>query len=68
MAGMLAGADSIDDVGVLRHGAKAYRGVQAPSTLGGFLRGSPGDVRQLQSGCTGVHLQPGRALQPAAGR
>lgn len=40
VAGMLAGADSIDDVGVLRHGAmaKAFAGVRAPSTLGSFLR------------------------------
>ncbi|GAA2952262.1 hypothetical protein GCM10010478_61030 [Streptomyces erythrogriseus] len=39
MAGMLAGADSIDDIDVLRHGAmaKAFRGVRAPSTLGSFL-------------------------------
>jgi Transposase DDE domain group 1 len=52
VAGMLAGADSIDDVGVLRHGAmaKAFAGVRAPSTLGSFLRAFTwGHVRQLES-------------------
>ncbi|KDN85571.1 transposase [Kitasatospora cheerisanensis KCTC 2395] len=52
VAGMLAGADSIDDMGVLRHGAmaKAFRGVRAPSTLGSFLRAFTwGHVRQLES-------------------
>ena len=40
LAGMLAGADSIDDLDVLRHGAmgKLFGGVRAPSTLGTFLR------------------------------
>jgi hypothetical protein len=35
IAGMLAGADSIDDLDVLRHGAmpKLFTGVRAPSTL-----------------------------------
>ena len=39
-AGMAAGADSIDDMGLLRHGAmeKVLGGVRAPSTLGSFLR------------------------------
>ena len=49
---MLAGADSIDDTDVLRHGAmeRAFTGVRAPSTLGGFLRAFTwGHVRQLQS-------------------
>ncbi|MEU5306908.1 hypothetical protein AB0G88_40240 [Streptomyces noursei] len=52
VAGMLAGADSIDDVGVLRHDAmaKAFAGVRAPSTLGSFLRAFTwGHVRQLES-------------------
>ncbi|PWI06340.1 IS1380 family transposase [Streptomyces sp. NWU339] len=52
VAGMLVGADSIDDVGVLRHGAmaKAFAGVRAPSTLGSFLRAFTwGHVRQLES-------------------
>ncbi|WP_406408230.1 IS1380 family transposase [Streptomyces sp. NBC_01643] len=40
VAGMAAGADSIDDLRVLRHGAMPalFRGVRAPSTLGTFLR------------------------------
>ena len=40
VAGMAAGADSIDDLDVLRHGAMpvVFGGVRAPSTLGTFLR------------------------------
>jgi len=40
VAGMAAGADSIDDMDLLRHGAMAqvFAGVRAPSTLGSFLR------------------------------
>jgi hypothetical protein len=40
VAGMIAGADSIDDMDVLRHGAMAhlFGGVRAPSTLRSFLR------------------------------
>lgn len=40
VAGMCAGADSIDDLGVVRHGGmgKLFAGVYAPSTLGSFLR------------------------------
>ncbi|MGW1550803.1 transposase [Streptomyces sp. NPDC002346] len=40
MGGMAAGADSIDDLHVLRHGAMpaAFAGARAPSTLGTFLR------------------------------
>jgi len=40
VAGMAAGADSIDDLHVLRHGAMpaVFEGVRAPSTLGTFLR------------------------------
>lgn len=40
VGGMLAGADSIDDLGLLRHGGmgKLFAGVRAPSTLGTFLR------------------------------
>ena len=50
VAGMLAGADSIDDLDVLREGAigKVLPGVKAPSTLGTFLRAFTfGHVRQL---------------------
>ena len=46
VAGMSAGADGIDDVGVLRHGAmaKAFAGVRAPSTLGVSCARSPGGM------------------------
>jgi hypothetical protein len=52
VAGMLAGADSIDDLDVLRHGGmgELFGGVRAPSTLGSFLRGFDwGNVRQLET-------------------
>src|SRR3979411_2599545 len=40
VAGMAAGADSIDDMDLLRHGAMdvLFGGVRAPSTLGSHLR------------------------------
>jgi len=50
VAGMIAGADSIDDMGLLRHGALAglFGGIRAPSTLGSFLRSFTwGNVLQL---------------------
>jgi Transposase DDE domain group 1 len=49
VAGMAAGADSIDDMARLRHGAveTLFDGVRAPSTLGSFLRTFTwGNVRQ----------------------
>lgn len=52
VAGMVAGADSIDDMALLRHGAmpKLFRGIRAPSTLGSFLRAFTfGHVRQLDA-------------------
>jgi hypothetical protein len=52
VAGMLAGADSIDDLDIARHGGmpSLFTGVYAPSTLGSFLRAfSHGHVRQLQA-------------------
>jgi len=52
VGGMLAGADSIDDCDVLRHGAmdKVFTGTRAPSTLGTFLRTFTfGHVRQLDA-------------------
>src|SRR5215469_16894528 len=51
VAGMAAGADSIDDMDVLRHGALPglFGGVRAPSTLGSFLRAFTwGNVLQLE--------------------
>jgi Transposase DDE domain group 1 len=50
VAGMAAGADSIDDMDMLRHGAmtEVFAGVRAPSTLGSFLRSFTwGNVLQL---------------------
>lgn len=52
VAGMLAGADSIDDMALLRHGGmrKLFAGTYAPSTLGSFLRSFTfGHVRQLDA-------------------
>ncbi len=52
VAGMVAGADSIDDMALLRHGAmgRLTSGVRAPSTLGTFLRAFTfGHVRQLDA-------------------
>jgi hypothetical protein len=52
VAGMIAGADSIDDMDLLRHGAmsRLFAGVRAPSTLGTFLRSFTfGHVRQLDA-------------------
>jgi hypothetical protein len=51
VAGMAAGADSIDDMGLLRHGAMPalFGGLRAPSTLGSFLRAFTwGNVLQLE--------------------
>jgi hypothetical protein len=52
VAGMLAGADSIEDMDLLRHGGmgKVFSEVRAPSTLGSFLRSFTfGHVRQLDA-------------------
>ena len=52
VAGMLAGADSIDDLDIARHGGmrSLFSSVYAPSTLGSFLRTcTHGHVRQLQA-------------------
>jgi hypothetical protein len=52
VAGMVAGADSIADMDLLRHGgmARLFGGVRAPSTLGTFLRAFRfGHVRQLDA-------------------
>ena len=55
VAGMVAGADSIDDLGWLRHGGmgRVFTGAYAPSTLGSFLRAFRfGHVRQLDAVAT----------------
>lgn len=63
VAGMLAGADSIDDMNVLRHGGmgRLFDRRYAPSTLGSFLREFRfGHVRQLDAVAS-------RVLQNVAG-
>src|SRR3954462_4846768 len=52
VAGMVAGADSISDLDVLRHGGmeRLFEGPRAPTTLGTFLRAvSFGHVRQFDA-------------------
>jgi hypothetical protein len=52
VAGMVAGADSIDDMALLRHGGmgRLFAAIYAPSTLGSFLRAFAfGHVRQLDA-------------------
>lgn len=52
VAGMAAGADSIEDMALLRHGGmgKIFTGAYAPSTLGSFLRSFTfGHVRQVDA-------------------
>jgi DDE family transposase len=62
VGGMLAGADCIDDLDLLRHGGmpRLFGGVRAPSTLGTFLRSfTHGHVQQLDS--VGARLLAGLA-------
>jgi len=52
VGGMVAGADSIDDMALLRHGGmgRVFARAYAPSTLGSFLRAFTfGHVRQLDA-------------------
>ena len=52
IAGMVAGADSIDDMDLLRHGGmkRLFTGVRVPSTLGTFLGSFTfGHLRQLDA-------------------
>jgi len=52
IGGMLAGADSIDGLDLLRHGAmgRLFGGLRAPSTLGTYLRAfTHGHVQQLDA-------------------
>ena len=54
---MVCGADSIDDMDLLRHGGmgRLFTGVRAPSTLGTFLRlFTFGHVRQLDAVAAGL--------------
>ena len=57
VAGMVAGADSIEDMNLLRHGGmtRLFSGTFAPSTLGSFLRSFTfGHVRQLDAVAAGL--------------
>ena len=70
VAGMIAGADSIEDMDLLRHGGmeRLFGGVRAPSTLGTFLRAFTfGHVRQLDAVAAEmlVALSERTALLPA---
>jgi hypothetical protein len=73
VAGMVAGADSIADLDLLRHGAmgRLFTGVRAPSTLGTFLRSFRfGHVRQLDAVAAAVlaRLAGAVPLLPGCGR
>jgi len=70
-AGMVAGADSINDMDLLRHGAmgRLFSGVRAPSTLGTFLRGFRfGPVRNRAATASdrlSVHRRQARPENPS---
>ena len=73
VAGMVAGADCIDDMDLLRHGGmgRLFGGVRAPSTLGTFLRCFTfGHVRQLDAVAAGflARLAAYTPLLPGAGQ
>ena len=71
VAGMAAGADSIDDMDLLRHGAipGLFAGIRARSTLGSHLRAYTWrNVLQLEKAHRGVPGRAGPALPAAAGR
>jgi hypothetical protein len=58
VAGMAAGADSIDDMAVLRHGGMAWvlGAAHAPSTLGSFLRAMAFNLTRAAATITGPAL------------
>ena len=67
VAGMVAGADSIDDLAMLRHGGmgKLFSRIYAPSTLGSFLRSFRfGHVRQLDAVAARFLHGAGQAHRP----
>ena len=70
VAGMVAGADSIDDMGLLRHGGmdRVFDNAYAPSTLGSFLRSFTfGHVRQLDAVAARFLVGLGEATPLVAG-
>jgi Transposase DDE domain group 1 len=71
VAGMAAGADSIDDMDVLRHGAMGtvFGGIRAPSTLGSHLRSYTwGNVAQLEKAGRGFLAELAREAPLLPGR
>jgi hypothetical protein len=73
VAGMVAGADCINDVDLLRHGgmSRLFEGIRAPSTLGTFLRVFTfGHVRQLDAVAAGLltRLVAATPVLPDAGQ
>jgi DDE family transposase len=73
VAGMVAGADSIEDMQLLRHGGmgRLFTRAYAPSTLGSFLRSFRfGHVRQLDAVAAGLvaNLAGHTPLLPDAGQ
>jgi len=70
VAGMVAGADSIDDMALLRHGGmdRIFDDAYAPSTLGSFLRSFTfGHVRQLDAVAARFLVGLGEATPVVAG-
>ncbi len=70
VAGMVAGADSIDGMDLLRHGGmgRLFDGVRAPSTLGTFLRTFTfGHIRQFDSVATTMLAELARRAPLLAG-
>src|SRR4051795_9905206 len=73
VAGMVAGADSIEDMDLLRHGGmgRLFAGIRAPSTLGTSLRSFTfGHVRQLDGVAAAflIALAGSTPLLPGAGQ
>jgi len=69
--GMVAGADSITDLDLLRHGGmrRLFTGVRAPSTLGTLLRAFTfGHVRQLDAVASRLLCRPASRAPLLAGR
>ncbi len=65
VAGMVIGADSIDDLDVIRHGAmpRLFDRLRAPSTCGSWLRGfTHGHARQLASVASEVLVRLARRV------
>ena len=70
VAGMVAGADSIEDMDLARHGGmgKLFAGCRAPTTLGTHLRGySFGHVRQLDAVASRLLVNLAEAGTPVGG-